>query len=1059
MIKTKESIKGITLIALVLTIVILIILASITVNMAFGENGIVEKAEQAKEMSESSSLKEQMELIKSSQYVENLGKINLDEYWNKLQEEGIIDNKDTSIIDNGDGSYDVVTKPGYVFEVTENGEKDENGNVTDIDIDYIGKGDNLAPRISKINVVEVTENSIKVEVIARNVENAKYTFMYKKIGEADWKEAGTTNDASYIYQNLENGSYDIKVVVTTEKGTGEKQISVTLGIPSGNEDGAIEFGAVSWNNEKAQVLISTNTSYKIEYQINGTEQGKWIVINNNEQITGLNDGDIINARLTDGINHGEYASINIKDNILPNNATIEFSTKTAMAGDTITANVTHVDNESGVNATAGKWIFNTTATNIGTEDSSYTGGISGTFSSSSQTISIATEESNIGTYYLHVLTVDKAGNRTETISSAITLNKITGSISFGAPAWASGSASVTLSTTATSYTIQYRINSGNWTNLTQAPGTTGNTGTNGTVTGLKHNDTLYARLTNGAQYGDETSTKITDTTNPTVVVTVTGKDTSKLTVSVAATDGQSGMTSPVTYTYYIKAHSASSYGAATTNNTTGTYTFDKLTQGTAYDIKVEAQGDVAGNKGTGEITNQSTSTLPGGNTGVEQGAITFGSPTWSGGTASITISSNQSYTIEYQKGTAEAVEENWTTISNGAAVSGINHGETVYARLTDGVNDGEYASITITDGAVPTVTIADSVEGDITHESIKVNVTAIDNETGLATSNTYKYYLNNSLKKTTIEKTYTFTGLTPETSYSIKVEAYDKAGNIGSATKSISTIKKPGIDAGEIASKPLEFYGAEVINYEAPHEGVDKWRIYYADETNIYLIADDYIAMDNTPNGKNGTTVDKNNGSGSKYTITFENMYRDYSGASWISENSKAAKWLSQFLDSYGTSTNQNIRKVAYMMDTNVWSAYYAGEDAEYAMGGPTLEMYCASYKDTHPSKYIECGNLNSNGYNVRWNGGSWSNEVEGITNDYNQIYFKKPAGNTIGIWFASPSAYFDKYLLYTDVFDSSVGPFTAYYNNDFPGLRPIVCLKSDVKLEKQDDGTYQIVH
>src|SRR5699024_2420160 len=115
----------------------------------------------------------------------------------------------------------------------------------------------------------------------------------------------------------------------------------------------------------------------------------------------------------------------------------------------------------------------------------------------------------------------------------------TGSITFGAPTWASGSATVKLSTTATSYTIQYRINSGSWNNLSSAA--SGNTGTNGNVGGLKHNDTLYARLTNGAQYGDETSTKITDTTAPSVVVTVTGKDTSKLTVKATATDGQSGM--------------------------------------------------------------------------------------------------------------------------------------------------------------------------------------------------------------------------------------------------------------------------------------------------------------------------------------------------------------------------------------------------------------------------------------------------------------------------------------------------------------------------------------
>ncbi len=51
--KTKrlnlKSSKGITLIALVITIVVLLILAGVTIMMLFGENGIIAKAEKAKE--------------------------------------------------------------------------------------------------------------------------------------------------------------------------------------------------------------------------------------------------------------------------------------------------------------------------------------------------------------------------------------------------------------------------------------------------------------------------------------------------------------------------------------------------------------------------------------------------------------------------------------------------------------------------------------------------------------------------------------------------------------------------------------------------------------------------------------------------------------------------------------------------------------------------------------------------------------------------------------------------------------------------------------------------
>src|SRR5699024_36920 len=149
---------------------------------------------------------------------------------------------------------------------------------------------------------------------------------------------------------------------------------------------------------------------------------------------------------------------------------------------------------------------------------------------------------------------------------AVVLKKIEGAIEIGATSWQDGVASVTLRTTASGYTIQYKINEESWTNLAEAPGTSGNTGTNGIVTGLKHNDTIHVRLTNGAQVGDETSTQIKDETAPQVNVTAPNKDTSTIGVNVVAQDNESGMTESLTYTYYIKEHSAGSYGTAKVSN-------------------------------------------------------------------------------------------------------------------------------------------------------------------------------------------------------------------------------------------------------------------------------------------------------------------------------------------------------------------------------------------------------------------------------------------------------------------------------------------------------------
>ena len=80
--KIKEILKrqkGITLVALVITIVILIILATVSINAIFGENGLVTKAQEAKEMQEVASILEEMELAKAEAYIKGEGHINEDD--------------------------------------------------------------------------------------------------------------------------------------------------------------------------------------------------------------------------------------------------------------------------------------------------------------------------------------------------------------------------------------------------------------------------------------------------------------------------------------------------------------------------------------------------------------------------------------------------------------------------------------------------------------------------------------------------------------------------------------------------------------------------------------------------------------------------------------------------------------------------------------------------------------------------------------------------------------------------------------------------------------------
>ena len=56
---TLNSSKGITLIALVVTIIILIILSGISISMLTGQNGILTRAAEAKEKTEKAQAEEQ----------------------------------------------------------------------------------------------------------------------------------------------------------------------------------------------------------------------------------------------------------------------------------------------------------------------------------------------------------------------------------------------------------------------------------------------------------------------------------------------------------------------------------------------------------------------------------------------------------------------------------------------------------------------------------------------------------------------------------------------------------------------------------------------------------------------------------------------------------------------------------------------------------------------------------------------------------------------------------------------------------------------------------------
>ena len=338
MIKANDT-KGITLIALVVTIVVLLILAAVTISLVFGPNGVINKAKEADENTKIAQVREQLELAKGPEYIEGNGKYDPDSYFQRIEDEDIINDKEKDVIDNGDGTYEITTTPGYIFIITLVPSKD---NVEDIEIDYDGKVDE--PRIKSLSVSGKTTSSITVEVDTTNAEGATYRYYYKKEGEEEWKKAGEGKENTYTFNGLEeNKVYNIKVEIEKDgKTAAEETSSMTGKMPTG----AVQFSPVEWENGKAITVITTNeTDYTLQYQIGGIEEEKWIDTTSGTTIGNLQHGTTVYGRLFDGTNGSKTANINIEDEIDP---TISDFKVTTFDEKSITVQVGANDEQTGI---------------------------------------------------------------------------------------------------------------------------------------------------------------------------------------------------------------------------------------------------------------------------------------------------------------------------------------------------------------------------------------------------------------------------------------------------------------------------------------------------------------------------------------------------------------------------------------------------------------------------------------------------------------------------------------------------------------------------------------
>ena len=264
--------------------------------------------------------------------------------------------------------------------------------------------------------------------------------------------------------------------------------------------------------------------------------------------------------------------------------------------------------------------------------------------------------------------------------------------------------------------------------------------------------------------------------------------------------------------------------------------------------------------------------------------------------------------------------------------------------------------------------------------------------------------------------------------------------------------------AEKVAESPIEDYYGKEVNYTAPN-GVNKWKIFYSDGSNVYLISSEYVnpvvqspAQPQLPS-KNNVSLDQENATNYPKAARFNNILSQYRTGSAGITDEKMKAFNSDYFEKEYTSTNNNMKAVAYMLDKEIWSALYANSSAEYAVGGPSIEMLMKSYCITHSDKkdLYKTKASSAIGYKVSNNGGtSYATSISGMLSTSDTLYVL-PSAATSGanaMWLASPSAYNFNNVVNV-AYNGSVGNST--YNGAGIGLRPLVCLNSNILLNWND--------
>ena len=290
--KTKEM-KGITLIALVITIVVLMILAGVSINTVLGDDGIIKKAKEAAETTKRASAEEEMNrLVLEYQLAKN------DETLESFLQEKVTEGRIDGVTDNGDGTVTISKRvDGKDYTIT------------------VKKPVAPTPTV-KVGAIRVVADNTGAGSSLGEASTRKGTTLYIMI-ESTISGGTTTVSPEVPYAVTENGTYKFTVTGTVNGTAYTKEVSVEVNQFKNSilEDINIKIGdSVNYTYDPAgsYSLSSTYSGYSSNQTIAQTTGVTWKVLNVDKE----NDTvDIISTNPTSstvtfanilGYNNGPY---------------------------------------------------------------------------------------------------------------------------------------------------------------------------------------------------------------------------------------------------------------------------------------------------------------------------------------------------------------------------------------------------------------------------------------------------------------------------------------------------------------------------------------------------------------------------------------------------------------------------------------------------------------------------------------------------------------------------------------------------------------------------------